>query len=170
MCPICCTCKCCIWSIYKLYSRLSFPSASDQPVGVGFSHAKVGPGYFNPVYFQDLIGLPSEECPEYAKAHDSCGKYSLANATTTSNSTSAAASNFWKAIQGFMGAFPQYSRHDFHFATESFGGVRAMPRCMLLHDADLPFSLSNLALRSRLQRVLSRAECKVDSGSSSHLA
>ena len=25
-------------------------------------------------------------------------------------------------LQGFMGAFPQYSRKGFHFATESYGG------------------------------------------------
>jgi carboxypeptidase D len=28
----------------------------------------------------------------------------------------------WKTLQGFMGAFPQYSRSDFVFATESYGG------------------------------------------------
>ncbi|KAK3660881.1 hypothetical protein LTR56_000639 [Elasticomyces elasticus] len=28
----------------------------------------------------------------------------------------------WKTLQGFTGAFPQYSRHEFNFATESYGG------------------------------------------------
>jgi carboxypeptidase C (cathepsin A) len=28
----------------------------------------------------------------------------------------------WKTIQGFMGAFPQYSRRGFSFTTESYGG------------------------------------------------
>ena len=28
----------------------------------------------------------------------------------------------WKTLQGFMGAFPKYSRHGFHFSTESYGG------------------------------------------------
>lgn len=28
----------------------------------------------------------------------------------------------WKTLQGFFGAFPQYSRHEFNFATESYGG------------------------------------------------
>lgn len=28
----------------------------------------------------------------------------------------------WRTLQGFMGAFPQYSRSDFNFATESYGG------------------------------------------------
>jgi hypothetical protein len=90
---------------------------------VGFSYAKAGPGYFNHAIYEDLIGLPSEICPEFAKIHNTCGKYSLANATTTSNSSAIAAVNFWKAIQGFMGVFPQYSRNEFHFTTESYGGV-----------------------------------------------
>jgi carboxypeptidase C (cathepsin A) len=96
---------------------------SDQPVGVGYSYAKAGPGYFNYATFWDVIGLPSEECPEYAKLHKTCGKWSLADATKTANSTLAAATNVWRALQGFMGVFPQYARHDFHFATESYGGV-----------------------------------------------
>lgn len=28
----------------------------------------------------------------------------------------------WKTLQGFMGAFPQYSRNGLNFATESYGG------------------------------------------------
>jgi carboxypeptidase C (cathepsin A) len=28
----------------------------------------------------------------------------------------------WKTLQGFMGAFPDYSRNGFNFATESYGG------------------------------------------------
>lgn len=28
----------------------------------------------------------------------------------------------WRTLQGFMGAFPQYSRGEFNFATESYGG------------------------------------------------
>jgi carboxypeptidase C (cathepsin A) len=28
----------------------------------------------------------------------------------------------WKTLQGFMGAFPQYSRNGFSFTTESYGG------------------------------------------------
>lgn len=38
------------------------------------------------------------------------------------NSTVAAAPRFWKTLQGFMGAFPQYSQKEFHLATESYGG------------------------------------------------
>jgi carboxypeptidase C (cathepsin A) len=28
----------------------------------------------------------------------------------------------WKTLQGFMGAFPHYSRNGFSFTTESYGG------------------------------------------------
>ncbi len=48
--------------------------------------------------------------------------YSAPNVTLTANSTESAAKNFYRTLQGFMGAFPQYSRRDFHFATESYGG------------------------------------------------
>ena len=40
----------------------------------------------------------------------------------TANSSIGAAPAYWKAIQGFTGAFPQYSQNGFHFTTESYGG------------------------------------------------
>lgn len=52
----------------------------------------------------------------------SCGTYSYANLLATANSTQAAAPRFWKTLQGFTGAFPQYARESFHFTTESYGG------------------------------------------------
>lgn len=52
----------------------------------------------------------------------SCGTYAYPNISLTATSTPAAAPNFWKTLQGFMGAFPQYARNGFHFATESYGG------------------------------------------------
>lgn len=42
--------------------------------------------------------------------------------TLTANTTANAAENFWLTLQGFMGAFPQYSRQGFHFSSESYGG------------------------------------------------
>lgn len=67
-----------------------------------------------------MIQLPDATCPDYAA--DSCGTFSYANLLATANSTQAAAPRFWKTLQGFTGAFPQYSREDFHFTTESYGG------------------------------------------------
>lgn len=69
-----------------------------------------------------MITLPSAECPDYAQELGTCGTYSNGNHTLTSDSTVHAAPNFWKTLQGFMGVFPQYARHGFHFATESYGG------------------------------------------------
>lgn len=92
----------------------------DQPVGTGFSYGKAVPAYQSAS--GDIVQLPNNTCPEYAEGTGTCGTWSSANETLTANSTANAAPNFWKTLQGFMGAFPQYSRGDFNFATESYGG------------------------------------------------
>ncbi|KAJ1023142.1 hypothetical protein NDA16_003295 [Ustilago loliicola] len=93
----------------------------DQPATTGFSYTKLVPGYVDP-FTDSIVVLPNETCPEYAQGYGTCGTYSAPNVTLTANSTEAAAKNFYRTLQGFMGAFPQYSREDFHFATESYGG------------------------------------------------
>ncbi|KAK4502318.1 hypothetical protein PRZ48_005743 [Zasmidium cellare] len=40
----------------------------------------------------------------------------------TPNSTESAAPAFWKTLQGWMGAFPQYSQNGLNIATVSYGG------------------------------------------------
>lgn len=103
----------------------SFSEASnmlfiDHPAQVGFSYSIPVPAWLDSV--EDyIISLPKATCPDYAPA-GSCGTYSYPNETDTANSTQAAAPSMWKTLQGFMGAFPQYSRHEFNFATESYGG------------------------------------------------
>jgi len=92
----------------------------DQPVQVGFSYSEAIPGYQDPSSNQ-IVQLPSAECPDYA-ADWGCATYSYPNYTLTASSTDDAAPNFWKTLQGFMGAFPQYSREEFIFTTESYGG------------------------------------------------
>lgn len=92
----------------------------DQPTQVGFSYSIPIPGYVDPSTGY-IIQLPDDSCPDYA-ASDACGTYSYPNETLTANTTANGAPNMWKALQGFMGAFPQYSRHGFHFTTESYGG------------------------------------------------
>lgn len=87
---------------------------------MGFSYSIPVPGYTDPDS-GDVIMLPGDDCPDYAQGLD-CGTYSYPNETLTANSTQAAAPNFWATLQGFMGAFPQYSRHTYNFATESYGG------------------------------------------------
>ena len=93
----------------------------DQPTQTGFSYSIPMPGYVDPST-DDVITLPSNHCPAYAAAYGTCGTYSYPNVSLTANSTDAAAPNFWATLQGFMGAFPQYSRETFNFACESYGG------------------------------------------------
>ncbi|MCJ1319689.1 hypothetical protein MMC15_005025 [Xylographa vitiligo] len=91
----------------------------DQPTQTGFSYSIPIPGYVD-ANTDNVIELPGTTCPEYAAG--SCGTYSYPNLTLTANATAAAAPNMWATLQGFMGAFPQYSRESFNFATESYGG------------------------------------------------
>ena len=90
----------------------------DQPATVGFSYSIPVPGYSDES--GNVFQLPDNTCPDYAG--DTCGTYDTYDPTLTANSTAGAAPNMWKTLQGFMGAFPQYSRGDFHFTTESYGG------------------------------------------------
>ncbi|CAJ2510284.1 Uu.00g061840.m01.CDS01 [Anthostomella pinea] len=100
------------------WSNVSNMLFIDQPSQVGFSYSTPVPAYATD---NGIVVLPDATCPDYAPA-DSCGTYAYPNITLTANSTTNAAPNFWKTLQGFMGAFPQYSRNGFHFATESYGG------------------------------------------------
>ncbi|KAN0114845.1 alpha/beta-hydrolase [Hyaloscypha variabilis] len=93
----------------------------DQPTQVGFSYSIPVSGYIDP-RSQSIITLPNATCPDYAQSSGTCGTYSYANESLTANSTHDAAPNFYRALQGFMGAMPRYSRSGFHFASESFGG------------------------------------------------
>lgn len=100
------------------WSNVSNMLFVDQPSQVGFSYS-----YPVDAYATDngLVVLPDAVCPEYAP-EGSCGTYAYPNITLTAHTTNDAAPNFWKTLQGFMGAFPQYARNGFHFATESYGG------------------------------------------------
>ncbi|CAO2655634.1 Nn.00g044370.m01.CDS01 [Neocucurbitaria sp. VM-36] len=91
----------------------------DEPTTVGFSYTIPIPGYKDSGF---IIQLPNNTCPDYAEAYGTCGTYSKPNHTLTANSTEGAAPNMWKTLQGFMGAFPEYSRSGFSFTTESYGG------------------------------------------------
>ncbi|KAF2204519.1 carboxypeptidase S1 [Delitschia confertaspora ATCC 74209] len=92
----------------------------DQPTTVGNSYSIPIPGYED----QDgyIVQLPNTTCPDYAQELGTCGTYSSPDPTLTANTTQGAAPNMWKTLQGFMGAFPQYSRKAFSFTTESYGG------------------------------------------------
>jgi carboxypeptidase C (cathepsin A) len=102
------------------WSEVSNMLFIDEPTQVGFSYSEAVPGYLDP-NSGDIIVLSNATCPPYASDWD-CGTYALPDLTLTQNNTPRAAPNMWKTLQGFMGAFPQYSRSDFNFATESYGG------------------------------------------------
>ena len=88
----------------------------DQPAGVGFSYTKPVPGVINTTTYE-VTTLPNDNCPHEDTGF--CGTFSDPNAKNTETTTAATAPAFWATLQGFMGAFPQYSRHGFNFATES---------------------------------------------------
>lgn len=80
------------------------------------------PGFVDP-NTGGIQQLATASCPGDPVALQ-CGTYSLPDVKLTANTTSAAAVTFWKAMQGFMGAFPQYTsmNNTVHIATESYGG------------------------------------------------
>lgn len=89
----------------------------DQPVQTGFSYSTTAPGYISP---EDgsIVVLHNEDCPPDNVTNGTCGTYSNPNDLTgIPVSTSTAASAFYATLQGFIGAFPQYAREGFHFAT-----------------------------------------------------
>ncbi|KAL9104024.1 MAG: hypothetical protein Q9163_001002 [Psora crenata] len=93
----------------------------DQPAQVGFSYSIPVAGYLNSSN-NDIIMLPNNSCPVGNVSQGTCGTYSNPNVNDTETTTASGAPAFWATLQGFMGAFPRYSRKGFHFATESYGG------------------------------------------------
>ncbi|RMZ92347.1 hypothetical protein DV736_g404, partial [Chaetothyriales sp. CBS 134916] len=122
----------------------------DQPTQVGFSYSVPIPGYVDPNSGY-VVQLPNNTCPEYASDWD-CGTYAAPNLTLTANSTGAAAPNIWKTIQGFTGAFPQYSHNGFYFTTESYGGHYApiFNQYFLEQNANLPPGAHKIDLKAVL--------------------
>lgn len=91
----------------------------DQPSQVGFSYSQPIPAYEDD---GQVIALPENICPGDIREPSSCGTYSNPDVELVANSTLNAAPAFWKTLQGFMGAFPQYSENGLNIATESYGG------------------------------------------------
>ncbi|KAM3535662.1 hypothetical protein MY4038_001141 [Beauveria bassiana] len=100
------------------WSRRSNLLFVDQPTHVGFSYSVPVPGTIDGKT-KTVVPLPDRTCPPDAKT---CGTFSLPHANLTANSTINATPNMWRTLQGFMGAFPQYSRHGVHFVSQSYGG------------------------------------------------
>lgn len=93
----------------------------DHPAQVGFSYSNPVNAYVDAAT-QTIVTLPNATCPDYALDMGACGTYSSPNVSNTANTTQGAAPSMWKTLQGFTGAFPQYSKNGVNFATESYGG------------------------------------------------
>jgi carboxypeptidase C (cathepsin A) len=88
----------------------------DQPATVGFSFTTLTKASQNPDTF---VITPTDNC---TTADLGCGTFSSPDLTLTSNSTVDAAAVFYKTMQGFMRAFPQYSANGVHINGQSYGG------------------------------------------------
>lgn len=105
------------------FSEVSNMLFVDEPVTVGFSYSEAVSGYVDDDSGSGyIVQLPDATCPDYPAASGNCGTYSYSNESLTANTTANAAPNMWKLLQGFMGAFPQYSRDGFHFTSELCSG------------------------------------------------
>lgn len=112
-----------------VYNQYSWSNNSnllviDQPIGVGFSYSTAVSGYTSDMLVSQgqLFTLPDAVCPDYVADPTTCGTYSYTDFTKWQNSTADAAPGFWKTLQGFLGAFPQYADSTVNLATESYGG------------------------------------------------
>lgn len=89
----------------------------DQPVQTGFSYSTTTPGYISSENGRVIVAQDGI-CPSDGVLNGTCGTFSNPNNLEgIPVSTPAAASAFYATLQGFMGAFPQYAREGFHFAT-----------------------------------------------------
>ncbi|KAK5719720.1 hypothetical protein LTR17_015171 [Elasticomyces elasticus] len=107
-----------------IYNKYSWNNVSnmlylDQPSEVGFSYSQPTNGYTD-ASTGITISVPGNTCPDYVP-EGGCGTWSSGNYSLTANSTIAAAPNVWKAVQGLLGALPQYSP-DIYLSTYSYGG------------------------------------------------
>jgi carboxypeptidase C (cathepsin A) len=89
----------------------------DQPTHTGFSYSVPIPGFISDLGLSRLS--TNRSCPRGVKT---CGTFSKPDKDVTASSSPGAAPNFWKTVQGFMGALPKYARKEIIFATESYGG------------------------------------------------
>ncbi|QDS68547.1 hypothetical protein FKW77_010914 [Venturia effusa] len=89
----------------------------DQPSLTGFSYSHPQAGCINEDGDVGPIRTNST-CP----SGSTLGTFSRDASDLYEKSTPQAAESFYKVLQGFMSAFPQYSKHGVILATESYGG------------------------------------------------
>ncbi|PSK57842.1 Carboxypeptidase Y A [Elsinoe australis] len=105
------------WSMSEVSNVLFI----DQPGDTGLSYTNIVPGYTN-TDTTTFSRLPDSTCPEYASKYGTCGTYGYPSPASVINSTQNAAPVFYRALQGFLGAFPNYARQQINFATSDYGG------------------------------------------------
>lgn len=89
----------------------------DQPSLTGFSYSNAAAGCIDEE--GEVVPISKNStCPPGSTP----GTFSRNAEDLFEQSTPQAAVSFHKVLQGFMGAFPQYSKHDVVLATESYGG------------------------------------------------
>ncbi|KAH8888075.1 alpha/beta-hydrolase [Thozetella sp. PMI_491] len=98
------------------FSSISNMLFVDQPATVGFSFTIATNASQSP---QTALITPTQSC---TTADPGCGTFSSPDVSLTPNGTAAAAPIFYSTMQGFMGAFPQYSANGVHINTQSYGG------------------------------------------------
>lgn len=98
------------------FSTVSNMLFVDQPATVGFSYTIPTNASMSAETAQIT---PTQSC---TIADPGCGTFSSPDFSLTPNGTVAAAAVFYSAMQGFMGAFPQYSANGVHINTQSYGG------------------------------------------------
>ncbi|KAL3425952.1 serine carboxypeptidase [Phlyctema vagabunda] len=98
----------------------------DQPNQVGFSYDT--PTNSSLDLLTSNVYIPAQELPDSQPAHTFLnGTFSSMNSNNTANTTEISAMAIWHMLQGFLGAFPQYSPNDttsmgVHLFAESYGG------------------------------------------------
>lgn len=107
----------------------------DQPVTVGLSYSRVAPAVFDEETL-DVRELRSAECPPALKKRQHCGTFSLPRHTHPPKTTRGSADSFWRTLQGFYGAFPQYASRALHLASESYGGHYVPAFAHFIHSAN----------------------------------
>lgn len=134
------------------WSEVSNMLFIDQPVTTGLSYSVVSPVVYNTNSGSIVRKLDSDECPDDLEKHEACATLSLPDETDVPSTTRDTPPAVWKLLQGFLGAFPEYSNRSLHLTTESYGGhyAPAFGTYILEQNENKPDDAVTLNLKSVL--------------------